>query len=118
MDAYNAHSKVITSYQYQNNINGNSFAINSSSNPIFYGVSGGSSGIKPYNFYSSFIPATNSGATSIGTYNDTINAGLILDDNTGKGRWVDLNFNVNTSVSNDSSSNGATKIILQACLWA
>ena len=115
MDAYNGVSKVISNLSLQNNNNGYSFPINSSSNPIFYGVSGS---ILPSYFYSSFIPATNSGATSIGTYNNTTNAGLILDDNTGKGRRVDLNFNVNTSVSNDSSSNGATKIILQACLWA
>ena len=31
---------------------------------------------------------------------------------------VDLNFNSDYSLSNDTTGNGATRILLQSCLWA
>ena len=115
-NVFNGVSKVISSYQAENTHNSNLFTLGSSSYPILYGVSGN---IRPYNFFSSFIPATNSGAVSIGSFNDgSINIGLALDDSTGKGRRVDLNLNPNYSIEYDTNGNIATKILLQSCLWA
>ena len=112
-NVFNSVSKVISSYQAENTHNANLFTLDSSSYPILYGVSGN---IRPYHFYSSFIPATNSGAVSIGTFNaGSINIGIALDNNTDKGRRVDLNLYPGHLGTNTT---GFDRTILQSMLWA